>query len=183
MAKPKNTNATRELCYTAVAVALICVCAWIAVPIGSIPITLQSLAVCLIAGLLGVKRSFFAMLAYLLLGIIGVPVFSGFTGGIGTLLFPTGGYLIGFVIAAPLISLLCKIFKKGVLKTALSMLIGVAVCYALGTIWFMLLSGSTNTPIGLWSALSLCVLPYLPFDVIKIGVAAILSNKLKDKIR
>lgn len=172
MKKSGQTNATRQLCYTALAAAILAVCAWVAIPIGNIPVTLQTLGVCLIAGLLGVKYSFFAVVAYLILGFVGVPVFAGFTGGVGKLFQPTGGFLLGFLLAAPLISWLCK--GKGFWERSAVMLYGVALCYLLGTIWFSWVSG-----VGLWQSAMLCVVPYFWTDAIKILAASYLTGKLK----
>ena len=88
-------SAAREICYTAMFVAIITVCAWISIPIGEIPITLQTMGVCLAAALLGWKRGAIATAVYILLGLCGVPVFTGFTGGVAKLVLPTGGYIVG----------------------------------------------------------------------------------------
>lgn len=87
----------RDLGYIALSAALLSVSAWVAFPVGGVPITLQTLVLCLTSGLLGAKRGGVTALVYLLLGSIGVPVFAGFTGGISVLLSPTGGYLVGFI--------------------------------------------------------------------------------------
>lgn len=171
----------RALCQIAVATALICVCSWIALPFGSIPFTLQTFAVCLFSALLGAKKSFVAILAYLLLGFVGVPVFTGFTGGISKLFSPTGGYLIGFLLAAPLIGLFAQKSRKVKGRygmTALGMALGTLVCYACGTAWLMLLSIG-NTPPSLCAALSVCLLPYLPSDALKIALALIFVKRLE----
>lgn len=172
--KGNKTSAARELCYIAVATAILAVCSWLAVPLGEIPVTLQTLGVFFISGLLGAKRAFFAVVAYLLLGFCGVPVFAGFTGGIGKLFAPTGGYLIGFLFAAPLIGWLCKAFGKGFFKTAAAMLNGMLTYYAFGVAWFAALTAQ-----GVITSLVICVLPYLPFDIAKIAVAAILKEKMQ----
>lgn len=182
MRESNQKQTTQTLCTTAVAVALLTVCSWIAIPIGSVPITLQSLAVCLIAALLGAKRAFFAVLAYLLLGFIGVPVFAGFIGGIGKLLSPTGGYLVSFLLVAPLMGRLCQDKQSKMGYTVCIMSIGTCICYAFGTAWWLLLSSSVSAA-GVWSALTLCVFPFILPDVCKIILASFLAKKLKDKIK
>lgn len=172
--KGSGISTARELCYIAVATATLAVCSWIAVPLGEIPVTLQTLGVFFVSGLLGARRAFFAVVAYLLLGFCGVPVFAGFTGGVGKLFTPTGGYLIGFPFAASLIGWLCKAFGKGFFKTAAAMLCGMLAYYAVATAWFVALTAQ-----GIIPALALCVLPYLPFDIIKIAVAASLVKKFR----
>ena len=173
---------TKELCYAAVAVALLTVCSWISVPIGSLSITLQTLALFTVCGLLGTKRAFFAVLAYLLLGIIGVPVFAGFTGGIGKFFTPAGGYLIGFVFVAPLVGKWSKKLRGKVKKNLLAMALGTLVLYVFACAWWMVISAVQNASAGLWGAIVVCVLPYLLFDAVKIALAALLVQKLYGKI-
>ncbi len=175
-------NKTLNLVYIGAAAAIIAVCAWITVPIGAIPITLQTMAVCLVAALLGWKKGTPAVLIYILLGAIGVPVFSGFRGGIGVLLGATGGYIIGFIFTALLVGIASdKSDKLWVLM--LSMVLGVAVCYAFGTAWFMLVYAKNTQPIGLSKTLGLCVTPFLLPDAVKIVIAALLARRLKPLIR
>ncbi|MBQ8684797.1 MAG: biotin transporter BioY [Clostridia bacterium] len=171
----------RKLCYTAVAVVVICLCAWISVPVGEIPVTLQTFGVCLAAGLLGWKYGLLAVLAYLGLGFVGVPVFAGFTGGVAKLLTPTGGYMLGFVCTAPLVGALTEKRRDKIGFSIVCMALGVAVCYAFGTLWFALFV--SDTAVGLWAALLTCVFPFLPFDLIKIVLAAFLVKRLSPLIR
>jgi biotin transport system substrate-specific component len=176
----------RDLGYIAVSTAILSVSAWVAIPIGGVPFTLQTLVLCLTAGLLGWKRGVLSVLAYLLLGFIGVPVFAGFTGGAGVLLSPTGGYLIGFLPLALLSGFLVDTEKKGTkggVLLGLFMGLGVLLCYAFGTIWFIVLSAQESVNVGLWSALTLCVLPYIPLDAVKIILAVFLTKKLRKFIK
>ena len=168
---------TRDLAYIALFTALLSVSAWVAIPIGTVPVTLQTLTLLLATGLLGWKRAFFVSLAYLLLGFIGVPVFSGFTGGAGALLSPTGGYLIGFLFmplcAGAFSPWIEKAEEKGkILPYALGGLAGLLACYLFGTLWCAL--GLGGTTIGFFAALGVCVLPYLPLDIVKLVVAVFL---------
>ena len=174
---------TRDLGYVALSTALLCISAWIAIPLAGIPITMQTLVLCLSSALLGWKKGLFAVLAYLLLGCIGAPVFAGFTGGVGVLLSPTGGYLIGFLPCAFVIGWAGDRLsnRKGWntrLFLGLWMGLGVLLCYALGTAWFILLTAQESSRVGLWSALITCVLPYLPFDCVKIVCAVVIVGKL-----
>lgn len=177
---------TRDLAYIALCTALLSVSAWVAFPIGGIPVTLQTLTLFLATGLLGWKRGFFVALAYLALGFIGIPVFSGFAGGAGVLLSPTGGYLLGFLFvplcAGAFSTWMEKTEGKGkILPYALGGLTGLLVCYLFGTLWCAL--GVGGQAIGFFAALGVCVLPYLPFDVIKIAVAVLLMIKFKKYIK
>lgn len=178
----------RDLGYIAVSTAFLCVSAWVAIPVGGVPVTLQILVLCLMAGLLGWKRTVLTTLAYLLLGFIGVPVFAGFTGGVGVLLSPTGGYLIGFLPLALLAGLAGDKLadRRGVqarIWLGLFMGLGVLVCYAVGTVWFMLLSAQNTETVGFFAALTLCVLPYIPLDCVKIVLAVFLTAKLRKFIK
>ena len=137
----------RDLGYMAVSAAFLCVSAWVAIPVGGVPVTLQILVLCLAAGLLGWKRAVLTVLAYLLLGCIGAPVFAGFTGGVGVLLSPTGGYLIGFLPLALLAGLAGDKLadRRGVkarILLGLFMGLGVVLCYLLGTVWFIFFIGA-----------------------------------------
>lgn len=177
---------TRNLVYIAVSTALLAVSSWLAFPIGAIPVTLQTLVVYLAAGLLGWQCGLFAVLAYLLLGFVGVPVFSGFAGGAFVLLSPTGGYLIGFLFIPLIMGAFLPWAKretdgKKILPYALGAALGVLCCYAFGTLWCVL--GIGGEAAGLVAALSTCVLPYLPFDIVKIAAAVLLIIKLEKYIK
>ena len=105
---------------------------------------------------------------------MGIPVFAGFKAGVGTLFGNTGGYIVGYVLAAFLTAVLRQRWGEGYLRLCAAMAVGVAVCYVFGTVWFMVLSGNS-----LWVSLSYCVLPFLPGDVLKILLAALLTGRLK----
>ena len=154
------------------------VCSWISIP-ATVPFTLQTFGVFLSVGLLGGKRGSLAVLVYLLLGAVGLPVFSGFTGGIGHLLGPTGGYIIGFIFSALLMWLAERLFGKSVAVLAVSMIAGLIVCYAFGTSWFMSVYTKNTGEIGLMTALGWCVIPYIIPDVAKIVLAVLLTRRLR----
>ena len=179
--KEKTAHTTKDICVSAVAVALICVCSWIAIPIGGVPITLQSLAVFLTAVLLGVKRSFFAVIAYLLLGFIGVPVFAGFTGGASKLLSPTGGYLLALLLLTPLIALFFAKQKLKFWRLVAVFSIATLLLHVLGMLWLVFLAKNTSIT-GWWSAWAVCVLPCILPDVCKIFIGAFLAVQLQGKI-
>lgn len=151
--------------------ALIAICAWISVPVFDIAFTLQTFAVFLTLGLLGGKRGSAAIFIYLLLGAAGMPVFSGFRGGIGVLAGVTGGYLWGFLAAALLYRLLERFGKLP------AMIAGQLVCYLCGSIWFLLYAGG-----GLSLILLRCVVPYLIPDAAKIVLAYTLTRRLQRHI-
>ena len=172
---------TIDSVYIGLSAAIIVICSWIAIPF-AVPITLQTLAICLVSGLFGAKRGSLAVLIYILLGAIGIPVFTGFKGGIGVLFASTGGYIIGFVFTALIAGAVSDKTNK-TWAVLLSMIIGVVVCYAFGTIWFAFIYAKENTPQSLGTILSICVFPFLIPDAIKITIAAFLTTKLKRFIK
>ena len=169
-----------DMMYIAMFTALIAVCSQICVPT-PVPFTLQTLAVFIAGGLLGWKRGVLSVAVYILLGIIGVPVFAEFSSGLSALLGMSGGYIIGFLFTAFAVGLMCEKFGKKLWVLIVSMTVGLLGCYAFGTVWFMIVYTRQVEPIGLAAALMTCVVPYLLFDAVKIAVSAILVNRL-DKI-
>lgn len=149
--------------------ALIAVCAWLSVPVGQIAVTMQTFGVFLTLLLMGGKKGTLACGVYLLLGAVGLPVFSGFQGGPGVLLGPTGGYLLGFLLLALCYWLLQK--KLGQLP---ALLLGLLVCYGCGTAWFYWMYGGS-----LWAVLMNCVIPYLIPDGIKLLLAVTVRKRLR----
>ena len=168
---------TRDLAYIALFAVLMAVCSWISIPT-VVPFTLQTFAVFLAVGVLGGKRGTLAVLVYILLGAVGVPVFSGFTGGLGILLGTTGGYIIGFLFTALVMWLMAAVLGKKLWVLAVSMVLGLAVCYAFGTAWFMVVYARTSGAVGLGTALGWCVIPFIIPDLAKIALALLLSHRL-----
>ena len=173
----RSRNSVYVLSVTAVMTAVTCVLAPMSVPIGPVPITLTNLVIYLSLYLLGWRLGSLSCLVYLLIGMAGLPVFSGFSGGLGKLAGPTGGYLIGFLPMALIAGIFLDRFRSRLVHLA-GMVLGTAVCYALGTAWFCLSSGS---PLG--GALGLCVVPFIPFDVGKMVLAAALGPVLRARLR
>ena len=147
--------------------ALITVCAWISIPVLDIAFTLQTLGIFLNLSLLGGKRGCAAIFLYLLLGAAGMPVFSGFQGGIGCLAGVTGGFLWGFAAAGLVYRLLERFGKLP------AMIAGQLICYVCGCVWFYLYTGG-----GLWLILVRCIFPFLLPDAVKIALACTLSRRL-----
>ena len=166
-----------DLAYTALFTVLLAVCAWITVPL-TVPFTLQTFGVFAALGTLGGRRGTWAVAAYLLLGLAGLPVFSGFQGGPGVLLGTTGGYILGFLASALLYWAVTARFgsRPGVMAAA--MVLGLVVCYGFGTAWFLAAYARTTGPVGLWTALGLCVFPFIVPDLAKLALALALSRRL-----
>ena len=172
----KDKLKTRDLVRVALAAALIAVCAWITVPAPPVPVSMQVFAIFFALGYLGGKRGTVAVLVYLLLGAVGVPVFSGFGGGLGALLGPTGGYLFGFLFSALLYWLITARCGEKLPVTVAAMVAGLLACYAVGTLWFLWRYGEGMT---LSAALATCVVPFLPWDAAKLALAVTLSRLVK----
>ena len=171
----------KELSYVGLMVALISICSWISIPM-TVPFTLQTFAVFVAVGLLGMKGGTMAVLIYMLLGAIGLPVFAGFSGGIGQLLGNTGGYIIGFFFSALTSGLVMKCFGKRPLVMVIGFVIGLLVCYMFGTAWFMYFYSRGTGAIGLATALSWCVTPFLIPDAVKIGLAALVVKRVEKSV-
>ncbi len=168
---------TIDITMTALFSSLIAVCSWIQIPL-VIPFTLQTFAVFCAVGILGTLRGTISVLVYILIGAVGVPVFSGFRGGFGVLTGITGGYIIGFVISALIAGIIMDKFGRKIPVIALSMLAGLIVCYAFGTLQFCLIGMTGDNPYSVGSALMLCVVPYIIPDCLKIALATVITVKL-----
>lgn len=159
--------------------ALMCIFGPMSVPIGPVPISLTNLVIYLAVYMLGTRESTISYLVYLLLGAVGLPVFSAYSGGLAKLLGPTGGYLIGFIFMAIISGVIMKLSKVNVFITAAGMVLGTIVAYAFGTAWFMYLMKDSYT----WGkALSVCVFPFIPFDLGKIVIASILGKLVRSAL-
>lgn len=180
--KSQKKFKTVDLVYIGLSAALITVCAWLSIPL-TVPVTLQTLGICLISGLFGAKRGTAATVIYVLLGVIGVPVFAGFKSGIGAVLGSTGGYIVGFIFTALIAGLVSDKFKGKLVPTILGMIAGVIACYIFGTAWFALVYLRQGTPESIGTILGWCVIPFIIPDLVKVIVAGILSNRLKKFIK
>lgn len=166
---------TKTIVFISLFTALISVCAWIQIP-STIPFTLQTFAIFLTLLCLGGKRGTLAILCYLLLGMVGAPVFSGFRGGISVFLQPTGGYIVGFVVMG-LCYMAFERFNKPVV-TVLSLVLALVLLYLFGTVWFVFIASKGNK-VGFLSALLTCVVPFIIPDLLKLSLAYVISFKLK----
>lgn len=169
---------TYDIVYIAVFAVIMAICSWISIP-AAVPFTLQTFGVFIAVGVLGGKRGSLSVLVFILLGAIGIPVFANFSGGIGVLAGPTGGYIIGFLFSALLMWAMEKLPGKKSVMQIVSMIAGLIVCYAFGTVWFVIVYGRMNGSIGFTAALVSCVVPFIIPDIIKIALAYVLSRKLR----
>ena len=161
---------------SALMTAALCILAPLSVPIGPVPITLGVLVVALFPYFLDAKLSVLSVILYLLIGAIGLPVFSGFEGGLQKLVGPTGGYLIGYI---PLVLTGGAFIEKSQkrLMHSLGLSLGLILCYALGTVWL-----AVFLKIGFFPALSKAVLPFIPFDTAKLAIAVIVGPMIRKRV-
>lgn len=181
--KNKSLFTTTSMVLMALFAAITCVLAPVSIPIGPVPISITMLILFISVYVMGWKRGIITYLVYLLIGIVGLPVFSGWEGGPGKLAGPTGGYLIGFI---PMIFVCGLAIEKGytmsraagIAVSVSGMAAGTAIAYAFGTVWFCLSTGT-----GAMAALTMCVFPFLIGDAAKIIVAAIVGPLIGTQIR
>ena len=161
---------------TALMAAVTCILAPLSIPIGPIPISLTNFAIYLSLYLLNWKMGTLSYIIYLLVGLVGLPVFSGFTGGVGKLAGPTGGYIIGFIPMAIIAGIVIDKFSQRWIQI-LGMIVGTAICYAFGTAWFCIQAGYTVS-----AALAVCVIPFIPADLIKMVIAMIIGPEIRKRL-
>ncbi|MCH5252806.1 MAG: biotin transporter BioY [Lachnospiraceae bacterium] len=158
--------------------AITCILAPLSISIGPVPISFTNLAIYFSLYLLGWKEGTITYCVYLLIGLIGLPVFSGFTGGVGKLAGPTGGYLIGFIPMSMICGFFIEKFHKKIYLCVIGMILGTMVAYTFGTIWFCYSTGTGVVP-----ALGLCVFPVLPGDLVKIVLTGIAGPFVAGQIK
>lgn len=173
----RATRRLRRLTMTAAAGAVLAVLAPWAVPLGAVPVTLCTLVIYVMACALDWKSCTAAVAVYVLLGMAGLPVFSGFAGGVGCLAGPTGGFILGYPVMALVCSLLLGRLRRGTPARVGALALGTAVLYALGTLWYC-----AQTGVGLWGGLGVCVLPFLPGDGIKLAAAVGMGPALGERL-
>ena len=166
----------RNIAFIGLSIALITICSWISIP-STVPFTLQTFAIFLVLYLFGGRDGLIATIAYILLGMVGVPVFSNFGGGLGVIAGPTGGYILGFLFVCGIYWLFSFLFKEKLWSKVTSSIIGLVVCYLFGTIWFVLVYNKGSS-ISFGEAFSICVIPFIIPDLIKIGLALYIDNRL-----
>ena len=173
----------KSMVFVALMAAFLCIFSPISIPLPLVPITLQTFAVFVASALLGWKKGTIAVFIYLLVGLIGMPVFSGWTGGFSSFATPSSGYIIGFLFTALLTGFLIDRFSRQFWMYPVAMAAGLAVCYLFGTIWFLVyMNVWMSTPYSFWEAVLICVLPFLVGDAVKIAAATALSYPLRKQL-
>lgn len=166
-------NTVYEITTYALFAAIMCILGPLAVPIGPVPISLTNFVIYIALYVLATKGTTISYIVYLLLGAFGLPVFSGYAGGLGKLAGPTGGYLIGFIFMIVISGVALELSKANEFITALGMVLGTFVAYAFGTVWFVY-----QMECELSYALSVCVYPFVPFDLGKIVIATVIGKSV-----
>lgn len=168
----------QQIAVIGVMTAVICILAPFSIPIGVVPISFTNLAVYIALYVLGVKKGTISYVIYLLIGLVGVPVFSSFTSGPGKLFGPTGGYLIGFIPMAVIAGIFIDKFIDKMYLCFLGMVLGTAVCYLFGTAWLAYEASMTFS-----QALAAGVIPFIPGDLVKIVIAMLIGPQIRKALR
>lgn len=180
--KAERRKQAGDLAYIGIMAALMAVCSWISIPT-AVPFTLQTFAVFLAIGMLGGKKGTLSVLVYILMGAVGMPVFAGFSGGVGVLLGMTGGYIAGFLFTALIMWGMEAAFGRSMAVFLISSVLGLAGCYLFGTLWYLFMYTRTAGPVGLATVLGWCVFPFIIPDFLKITLAAVMSRRLSRAVR
>lgn len=175
--KKKSALSIRQIAIIGVMTAATCVLAPLSIPIGPVPISLTNLVIYFSLYILGMKKGTVSYLIYLLIGLVGLPVFSNFTGGPGKLFGPTGGYLIGFIPMAILAGILIDRYADKKPICLLGMIAGTVICYAFGTIW-LAYQAHMDFVAALWAG----VIPFIPGDLIKMVLAMLIGPQIRKQL-
>lgn len=171
-------NKTKKLIVTALMAAVMCVISPFTIPIsGGVGISMGIMIVFLMSYILEFPMGLVSCLVYILIGIIGLPVFQGFQGGIGVILGPTGGFIAGYIFIGFIVGLFVKLGNGKRVFFVIGAIIGLIVCYIMGCLWYMYLMEA-----GFKVAVMVCVIPYIFFDLLKIGIVCAIGPVLKKNI-
>lgn len=174
----KKAFDAHEIAFCGLCAAIICIFAPISLPTaGGVPVSLATFAIYVVSAVSERRRALVSVILYVLIGAVGVPVFSGFSGGFQMLVGSTGGFLVGYIPCALIVASFAKNTAKRPYLYPVGMILGTVVCYALGAVWFAMLSGC-----GVSAAFAACVAPFVVFDAAKIAVASALAIMINKKI-
>jgi biotin transport system substrate-specific component len=175
----KNKISIYELSLIGLMTAIICILGPLSIPLpfSPVPISFTNLAIYLTVFILGWKRGTVSYLIYLFIGLVGVPVFSGFSGGFGKLAGPTGGYLIGFIFMALIAGFFIEKFKGNIVMYAIGLVLATVVAYSLGTVWL-----AFEAHLTFFQALMAGVIPYLLGDGAKILIAILAGPAIRKRL-
>lgn len=171
-----------DIAYIGIFSAIIALFSWISIPT-TVPFTLQTMAVFLALTILGGRNGFFSVLVYIVLGATGIPVFAGFKGGLAALLGNTGGYILGFLLLAGIYWLMTSLLGEKIYIKIIALILGLLLCYAFGTAWFMYLYIKANGAVTLMSVLGWCVFPFILSDAVKMAAAILICSRVGKYIK
>lgn len=174
----ERTMSTGYMVRTALLAAVLCIVGPFALPIGAVPVSLTTLVLYFLVYLLDGKHALISYTVYFLLGLVGLPVFSGFSGGVGKLAGPTGGYLIGFFLMIPCAAGMLKHSGKSRMGQAMGLIFATLIAYVFGVTWFVV-----SMSCDIYYALTVGVLPFLIGDFLKIALAVWIGPALRKRIR
>ncbi len=171
---------TLSLVTVALLTSVLCIVAPVTLNMGPVPMSLATLVLYVVICVFGLKKSVASVLMYISIGSVGVPVFSGFTAGLGQLIGPTGGFIVGYVLMCAVSGALLVVLGCGkyrIVKSIVALFVGTVVMYVLGTVWYVIATGNS------WiQAVSICVLPFVLTDAIKIVVAVVMGNAIRKRL-
>ncbi len=175
-----NHKNTKHIAFIGFMAAVICITAPFSfpLPISPVPISFGTLAIYFATSILGMRNGTLSVIIYILLGLAGLPVFSHFTGGVGILLGPTGGYLIGYVLLALIYGFFVDNYSNNLLLCVLGIFLGTFACYLFGTIWL-----SRHASLSFLHSLSVAVIPFLPGDLAKMVISLIGSHHIRKRLK
>ena len=176
MEKTQKTN-TRQLTLVGVMAAVTCILGPLSLPIGVVPISLTNLVIYFAIYVLGGKRGTLSYMVYLFIGLVGLPVFSGFSGGFPKLFGPTGGYLIGFIFMAFISGIFIDKFSNKIYMCFLGMILGTIATYIFGTAWLAYQAHLTFN-----AALAVGVFPFIPGDIVKMVIASFIGPQIRNRL-
>lgn len=168
----------KKITVTAILAAVLCVISPFSLPLGAVPVSLATFALYIISCTVNKKYALSAVIIYILLGAAGLPVFSFFSGGFHKIAGLTGGYILGYIPCAFVISFLTDKFEDKKFVYPLSMIAGTAACYLFGMLWYMYQSNS-----DLKAAIITCILPFFVGDAVKIAAASVAGINLRKRIK
>ncbi|WP_171011340.1 biotin transporter BioY [Haloimpatiens lingqiaonensis] len=175
---------TRDITLTALFAALMVVGAYLSIPTPLVPLTFQAFFACLAGALLGAKLGALSQIIYILLGLIGIPVFQGGKAGPTTIVHPTFGYILGFAVGAYLIGKLIENRRATFKNLSIGIISGLIIMYAFGTIYFyFIMNFYMKNPMGIMKVIKVCVAPFIIKDILLSGVAAAIAKKVLPAIK
>ena len=162
--------------------AIIAVCSFISIP-AAVPFTLQTLGIFTALTVLGGKRGTICIALYIFIGLVGIPVFSGFSAGVGHIAGATGGFILGFIFCGLIYWLITGLLGTKTITKAIALTLGLLICYIFGALWYTAFYLKGINPETVLTTLKVCVVPFIIPDLIKLGVALIIDKKIPLSIK